>query len=260
MRVISLNVNGIRACTKHGLLDFLDKSHADVVCVQETRAVTEQLPKAITALKDWHFEMFAADPKLKKGYSGVGIFSREKPDEVESDILGRTYDREGRFIVATFGDIKVASVYFPNGSGNDRDNSRVPYKLRFTRKVEKVMRGYAETCHVLVAGDFNTAHEEIDLARPRTNLKSSGFLPEERKELSRWLKRNWIDTFRSLHPDEPDHYTWWRQWGQARENNVGWRIDYIMMQAKTASLLESAFIWPDVRGSDHCPIGVDLNL
>ena len=152
----------------------------------------------------------------------------------------------------------VASVYFPKGSGKDRDNSRVPYKLAFYGAVFDRVERLRRRGPVFVMGDYNTAHEPIDLARPKTNNKSSGFLPEERAELSRWLEKGWVDIFRKRHPDEPGHYTWWRQWGDARTNNVGWRIDYVLASPSAARKVSDAFIWPEVLGSDHCPVGVDL--
>jgi exodeoxyribonuclease-3 len=153
----------------------------------------------------------------------------------------------------------VANVYFPKGSGADRDNSRVPYKLDFydavLERVRAVARGGAR---VLVMGDFNTAHEEIDLARPRDNVRNSGFLPEERAAFTRWLDAGFVDCFRREHPGEGGHYTWWRQWGGARERNVGWRIDYVLASRAAARFVRRSFLMPRVRGSDHCPVGVDL--
>ena len=152
----------------------------------------------------------------------------------------------------------VASVYFPKGSGPERDNSRVAYKLAFYGAVFERLQQLRRRGPVIAMGDYNTAHQEIDLARPNANRKSSGFLPEERAELSRWLEAGWVDTFRARHPGEGGHYTWWRQWGNARADNVGWRIDYVLASPSAARRVRDAFIWPDVTGSDHCPVGVDL--
>ncbi len=259
MRILSWNINGLRAWVKKGCLDFLDESDADVVCVQETRVTEEQLPKEVRELDGWKFHLFAASPEVKKGYSGVGIFSKAEPDEVQTDVLGTEFDQEGRFLVARFGHLSIASIYFPNGSGKNRDNSRVDYKLDFYRAAEEHLQGLIKSGPVLVTGDLNTAHKSIDLARPKGNEDTSGFLPSEREEIDRWISLGWVDTFRSFHPNEPEHYTWWRQWGGAREHNVGWRIDYILASANASALLSDAFILPDVLGSDHCPIGVDLN-
>ena len=160
--------------------------------------------------------------------------------------------------MARFGRTSVASVYFPKGSGKERDNSRVPYKLGFYRSVFDRVERARKSGPTFVVGDYNTAHEEIDLARPKTNKKSSGFLAEERDEMTRWLDAGWVDCFRARHPGEEGHYTWWRQFGGAKENNVGWRIDYVLASPSADKKVKKAFIWPDIMASDHCPVGVDL--
>lgn len=261
VRIVSWNVNGIRACTRRGFVDFLDGSQADIVAVQEVRALPEQIPDAARNPPGWHATFVAAE---RRGYSGVGIYSKLEPERVETSLSDPRFDAEGRFVAAQFrserGRFVVVNGYFPKGSGKDRDNSRVPYKLDFYgavfERVERLRRRYP----VFVLGDYNTAHREIDLARPKTNVKSSGFLPEEREELDRWLDTGWVDTFRALHPEEPGHYTWWRQWGGAREGNVGWRIDYVLASPAAMKRVCGAFIWPDQLGSDHCPVGVDVDL
>lgn len=256
MRIVSWNVNGLRACAKKGFLEFLEKSRADVVGVQEVRARVEDLSDAVRAPDGWHTHFVEAQ---KRGYSGVGLFSRRAPDAVETSLKAPRFDREGRVQIARFGRLVVANAYFPKGSGSERDNSRVPYKLAFYRalfrRLDRLRRGGAR---VLVMGDFNTAHREIDLARPKDNTRNSGFLPEERAELDRWLRAGFVDTFRRFEPGA-GHYTWWRQWGGARERNVGWRIDYVLASAAAARFCHDAFIWPDTVGSDHCPVGVDLD-
>ena len=252
---MSWNVNGLRACVRKGFLDFLKASEADVVCVQEVRAFAHQLEPQVLAPEGWHSNFCAGE---RPGYSGVGIYSRQAPTRVETSLGDARLDIEGRMIVVHFGRMAVASVYFPKGSGRDRDNSRVPYKLDFYAALFERLQALRRRGPVLVAGDYNTAHTAIDLARPKSNAKTSGFLPEERAELSRWIEAGWVDTFRALHPEEPDHYTWWRQWGGARENNVGWRIDYVFASKSAAKRVTDAFIWPAVLGSDHCPVGVDM--
>jgi exodeoxyribonuclease III len=256
MRIVSWNVNGLRACAGKGFLEFLETSGADVLGIQEVRAFPEQLPADVRNPPGWHVH-FA--PASRPGYSGVALYTRAKPDQIEFCLGQPEYDAEGRFLMARFGRVRVASVYFPKGSGKDRDNSRVPYKLAFYQAVFDRIEQAKKTGPVFVVGDYNTAHHPIDLARPKTNLKSSGFLPEERAELDRWVAAGWVDTFRALHPDEPDHYTWWRQWGEARANNVGWRIDYVFASASGAKRVRDAFIWPHVLGSDHCPVGIDID-
>ena len=256
MRIVSWNVNGLRACAKKGYLDWLENSGADVVCLQEVRAFPEQLTAQVRAPDGWHAVF---NPAERPGYSGVAIYSRQAPGRVETSLGVDEYDAEGRLLIAHFGRMAVASVYFPKGSGKDRDNSRVPYKLGFYRKVFERVEQLKKRGPVFVTGDFNTAHEAIDLARPKTNTKSSGFLPEERDEMTRWFAAGWVDTFRKQHPDEEGHYTWWRQFGGARENNVGWRIDYVVASPSGAKRVKEAFIWPDDTGSDHCPVGVDID-
>lgn len=256
MRIISWNVNGLRACAKKGFAGFLEKAKADIVCLQEVRAFPDQLEPRIRSPEGWHVNFSAAE---RPGYSGVAIYSRTQPGSVETSLDDSRFDIEGRFMLARFGRISVASVYFPKGSGKDRDNSRVPYKLDFYAAVKKRIESLRKRGPVFVTGDFNTAHTAIDLARPKTNQKSSGFLPEERQVMTDWLSDGWVDVFRKQHPGEPGHYTWWRQWGDARANNVGWRIDYVLASPGGAKRVKDAFIWPHVTGSDHCPVGVDVD-
>ena len=256
MRIVSWNVNGLRACARKGFLDFLEDSWAHMVCLQEVRAFEHQLAPEVRAPAGWH-AVFS--PAERAGYSGVALYSREPPGRVETALGEARFDTEGRLIIARFGRLTVASVYFPKGSGRGRDNRRVPYKLDFYAALFDRLQALRRRGPVLVAGDYNTAREPIDLARPAANTKTSGFLPEERAELTRWLDAGWVDTFRARHPGAAGHYTWWRQWGGAREKNVGWRIDYVLASPAAARYVTNAFIWPHVTGSDHCPVGVDLS-
>ncbi len=257
MKILTWNVNGLRACGRHGFEAWLARSGADVVGIQEVRARTEDLPESLRAPRGWHAHF---SPAARAGYSGVALFSRRPPDVVQTALGVPRFDREGRLQIARFGRLAVANVYFPKGSGTLRDNARVPYKLAFYRalfaRLERLRRS---GLRVLAMGDFNTAHREIDLARPRANLRTSGFLPAERAELDRWIAAGWVDVFRRLHPGEAGHYTWWRQWGGAREHNVGWRIDYVLASPTAVPLVRDAFLCPEVRGSDHCPAGVVLD-
>jgi exodeoxyribonuclease-3 len=169
------------------------------------------------------------------------------------------FDREGRLQIARFGRLAIANVYFPKGSGTLRDNSRIPYKLDFSKAVfEVTQRLRSHGLRVLVIGDWNTAHQEIDLAFPRSNVENSGFRPEERAEIDRWMAAGWIDAFRRFEPG-PGHYTWWSQRKTVRERNIGWRIDFVLASAAAMPFVRAAFLLPQVRGSDHCPIGVDLD-
>ena len=200
----------------------------------------------------------------RRGYSGVGIYSKFKPYRVEIPLGELRFDVEGRFIAAHFrtgrGRLAVVNGYFPKGSEKDRDNSRVGYKLAFYRAVFDRSQLMRRRCPVLVMGYYNTAHREIDLARPKSNVRNNGFLPEEGAGFGRWLEAGWVDTFRALHSDESGHYTWWLQWGGARERNVGWRTDHVLASSAAMKRTYDAFIWPDQRGSDHCPVGVDIDL
>jgi len=255
-RVYSWNINGIRAATRKGLDDWIRDSRAEIIGLQEIRADLDLIPSEILELDDYQHHYVAAD---RKGYSGVGLLSRRKPDRLDTSLGETRFDAEGRLQIARFGRLVVANGYFPNGSGKNRSNDRVPYKLDWYRalfsRVEKWRRaGY----RVLVMGDYNTAHKEIDLARPKDNRKTSGFLSEECKELDQWIEAGWIDTFRQFEPD-PGHYSWWSQRFGVRAKNIGWRIDYILASPSAMPFVRNAFIEPDVQGSDHCPIGVDLD-
>ncbi|HTF34677.1 MAG TPA: exodeoxyribonuclease III [Myxococcota bacterium] len=256
-RILSWNVNGLRACASKGFLAWLTRSGADVVGIQELRALATDLRPPLRAPLGFHA---AFQPAQRLGYSGVALFARRLPDRIDTSLGEPRFDCEGRLQVAHFGRLAVANVYFPKGSGRHRDNSRVPYKLAFYRALfERLEHLRRSGKRLLVMGDFNTAHCEIDLARPRANQTTSGFLPEERAELDRWLAAGWVDTFRHFESG-PGHYTWWSQRFGVRAKNVGWRIDYILASAAAMPFVRGAFIHPHVGGSDHCPVGVDLDL
>jgi exodeoxyribonuclease-3 len=249
-------VNGLRAAAKKGFGDWLADSRAEIVGIQEVRALPDQIPAALREPEAWRV---AFQPAERKGYSGVGLYSRRAPDRIETSLGETRFDSEGRVQIAHFGRLAVANVYFPNGNGKDRDNSRVPYKLDFYRALfERLQSLRSSGRRLLVMGDFNTAHKEIDLARPKANRETSGFLPEECAEIDRWVDTGWVDTFRAFEPG-PDRYTWWSQRGGARARNVGWRIDYVMASPAAMKFVRSAFIHPEVIGSDHCPLGVDVD-
>ncbi len=256
IRVISWNVNGLRACAKKGFARWLGRCRAEIVGLQEVRALPEDLPPGLISPQRWHVHF---SPAERPGYSGVGLYTRRKPDAVETSLGARRFDVEGRLQLARLGRLVVANVYFPKGSGRDRDNSRVPFKLDFYRalfeRVERLRRG---GYRVIVMGDFNTAHCEIDLARPRQNVTNSGFLPEERAEIDRWVEAGWVDTFRCFE-ERGGHYSWWSQRGASRQRNIGWRIDYVLASPAAMKYVRAAFLHPKVAGSDHCPVGVDLD-
>ncbi|MEO7328305.1 MAG: exodeoxyribonuclease III [Minicystis sp.] len=256
MKVLSWNVNGLRAVLGKGFKPWLKRSGAEIVGLQEVRARDEQVAPDLKALKGYHRSIVAAE---RPGYSGVGLFSTLPPDEIETSLAHPPFDTEGRFQLARFGKLTVVNAYFPNGNGKERDNSRVPYKMSFYQKVfSRLEDDRKKGLPILVMGDFNTAHQAIDLARPKQNEKTSGFLLEEREELDRWLRSGWIDTFRRFEKG-PDHYSWWSQRGDARERNVGWRIDYVLCSGGAEKYLKAAFIHHHVKGSDHCPVGVEVD-
>lgn len=257
MKIVSWNVNGLRAVDRNQRFRrLLSRSNAWLFGIQEVRARPEQLPRRLTSPKGWHAHIAYGE---RKGYSGVGLYSQSPPDQLTTSLGVDEFDREGRVQIAVFGKLVVANVYFPNGNGKDRDNSRVPFKLDFYRRLFDVLQGYRDAgCRVLVMGDFNTAHREIDLARPKQNKKTSGFLEVEREELDRWIAAGWIDTFRS-HCEEGGQYTWWSQRKGVREKNIGWRIDYVLACPSAMDWVRDAFIWPRIKGSDHCPTGVELD-
>lgn len=257
MRIVSWNVNGLRAAEKKGFLSWLESSGADIVGLQEVRASEDQLSVSLKELDEYYF--FLNPARSRKGYSGVGLYSQWEVAGMEVSLGEERFDAEGRVQLATIGELLVANIYFPNGSGTNRDHSRVPYKLDFYSRLFEVLEpAFTRGERILVMGDFNTAHEEIDLARPKQNEKTSGFLPVEREALSAWMDAGWVDTFRHFHPGEEGRYTWWSQRGGARARNVGWRIDYILASPGAMPFINDAFHCPEVKGSDHCPIGVDV--
>jgi exodeoxyribonuclease-3 len=255
MRIVSWNVNGLRSVLEKGFRPWLSRSRAAIVGIQEVRAREAQIGDRALP-RGWHRHFVAAE---RPGYSGVALLSRRPPDEVSTSLGDPAFDVEGRFQWARFGRLVVVNAYFPNGSGKERDNGRMPYKLAFYRRVFSLLEPEAKRGEsVLVMGDFNTAHREIDLARPKQNKNTSGFLPEERAEIDRWIDAGWVDTFRRYQPG-PGHYSWWSQRFGVRESNVGWRLDYVLASPGAARHLRGAFIHAHVAGSDHCPVGVDVD-
>ena len=253
MRLISWNVNGLRAVAKKGFLDWLEEDEPDVVCLQETKAHENQLPPEIREIDGYHSYYSEAE---RKGYSGVALYSREEPLEVKDSVGEEVLDAEGRLLVARYSDLIVYNVYFPNGKASPE---RLAYKMRFYEAfLAHVRDQLAAGANILVCGDVNTAHREIDLARPDDNAHRSGFLPEEREWMNRFLEAGFVDTFR-MFTEDGGHYSWWDLRTRARARNVGWRIDYVFVDEGLAPRVEDAFILPDVYGSDHCPVGVEIS-
>ena len=254
IRLFSWNVNGLRACHRKGFLDWFHVARPDVLAVQEVRARPDQLEDDVHSPSGYDARFHPAD---RAGYSGVALYSRTPPDVALLGGLGdERFDREGRLIIADYGDLVLFNGYFPNG-GNDL--SRVPFKLEFSEAVLQRAEGMRRNGRsIVICGDVNTAHEEIDLANPGPNRRNTGFLPEERAWLTRLTDHGYVDVFRLLHPDEPGHYTWWSNRKGVRERNVGWRIDYFFITPDLVDHVIDARIHPRVMGSDHCPIELEL--
>ncbi len=252
MRIVSWNVNGIRSASEKGLGEKIPQFQADIIGLQEVRAQEEQIMPLLDQFMGYHLYFSTG---LKPGYSGVALFTKEKPREVITE-LDPKFDAEGRFQAAFFDDFCLVNAYFPNGAGKG-DNGRVPFKLEFYDAVKEFLAQYKMP--KIIMGDMNTAHHEIDLARPKENQKQSGFLPEEREHFGRFLGEDFIDTFRARN-QEPGHYTWWSNRAGARKRNVGWRIDYVLACKESHHRVKEAFIWPEVVGSDHCPVGIDIDF
>ncbi len=253
-KLISWNVNGIRAAEKKGFLDWLAGCGADVVAVQETKAHPDQLSAALRSPSGYQAAWSAAE---RKGYSGVATFSRRAPQRVVEGLGDPRFDTDGRTLIHEFEPFVFFNIYFPNGG---RGPEWVAHKLAFYKRFLDLARGYLEAGRrVVVAGDFNTAYAEIDLARPKENVKTSGFLPEERAGLGEFFEAGLVDTFRHLHPDTVK-YTWWDMVTRARERNVGWRLDYFLVSPDLRERILAAEIHDEVMGSDHCPVSLVLDV
>ena len=253
MRIISWNVNGIRAAHKKGFLEWLDKESPDIMCIQETKASEEQLPAALKDIPGYEAYFTSAE---KKGYSGVAVFTKSKPDQVTSSFPVESFSKEGRVLAVDYGQFVLLNVYFPNGKSSAE---RLKYKMDFYDDFLTFADGIKDGGkNVIICGDVNTAHKEIDLARPKANEATSGFLPEERAWIDKLLEHGYVDTFRMFN-QEPDQYTYWDMITRARDRNVGWRIDYFFVNDGFSSRLKTGFILADVLGSDHCPIGIEID-
>lgn len=252
MRIISWNVNGIRAAQKKGFLDWLAKESPDILGVQETKAHPDQLDALLLNPPGYHVSWNSAE---KKGYSGVATFSKKKPSRVQKGFGLPEFDSEGRLLLTEFPEFVFLNIYFPNGG---RGPERVKHKLGFYEETLKLVQKLkAEGKKVIISGDYNTAHQPIDLARPDENVGTSGFLPEERAWLDRWIAQGQVDIFRKFNKN-PDQYTWWDMRTFARKKNLGWRIDYHFVTEDLIPMVKNASIHMDIEGSDHCPISLEL--
>ena len=252
--LLSWNVNGIRAVHKKGFLDWLAEADPDILCLQETRAEEDQLTAKL-AQPDG-YRGYWNGSKRKKGYSGTGLLTRPEPLSVEFGLGIEEFDQEGRTVVATYPTFTLLNCYFPNGG---RDHKRVPFKLAFYDAfLEKCERLRAQGQAVIFCGDVNTSHREIDLARPKDNQKTTGFLPEERAWIDQVVEAGYVDTFRHFYPDMEGQYSWWSVPTGARARNIGWRLDYFFVAEEVMDRVAEANILPDVMGSDHCPLGIEI--
>ncbi len=254
MRIITINVNGIRSAARKGFFEWLPKQRADVVCLQETKAQESQLPPEIAVPRGFHAYYHDAQ---KKGYSGVALYSARKPDKVIAGLDWEDFDREGRYIEARYGNLSVVSLYLPSGSsGPERQAAKFDFLDRFLPVLKKMRRSKRE---YILCGDWNIAHQNIDLKNWRSNQKNSGFLPEERQWLTRVFDElGFVDAFRIVN-QKPEQYTWWSNRGQARTKNVGWRIDYHIVSPGLKDAIRAAAIYKAERFSDHAPLTMDYD-
>jgi len=253
MFLLSWNVNGIRAVHRKGLFFPILKKKPDIICLQETKVDFSNIPEDLKKISNYH--TFFEYPKSKKGYSGVALYTREKPVSIKTGFGIKKFDEEGRIQIVEYKKFVLFNIYFPNGKASEE---RLKYKMDFYDAFFKyVLNIRKRQKNIIIACDLNTAHREIDLARPKENEKVSGFLPEEREWIDKFLSSGFLDTFRIFNK-KGGNYTWWDLKSGARARNVGWRIDYFFVSDNLVPSLVDAFIMPDVMGSDHCPIGIIL--
>jgi exodeoxyribonuclease III len=251
MKLISWNVNGIRACVKKGFLDYFNEVDADIFCIQETKMQEGQLE---LELDSYHQYWYSAQ---KKGYSGTAVFTKEKPNAVVYGIGSGLdiFENEGRVITMEYDDFYLVNVYTPN---SQRDLARLEYRMEWEDRFRKYLNQLSQNRPLVICGDLNVAHQEIDLKNPQSNRRNAGFTDEEREKMSMLLSSGFVDTFRYFYPDREEAYTWWSYMGKARERNVGWRIDYFIASDAMVSWLQDVDIHDQVMGSDHCPVELTL--
>lgn len=249
MKLISWNVNGLRAVYKKGFMEFFEEENADIFCIQETKMQEGQLD---IELADYYIYMNSA---IKKGYSGTAIFTKVKPIEVTYGIGIEEHDKEGRVITLEYDDFFMVCVYTPN---SQRELTRLEYRMKWEDDFREYLKALDEKKPVIMCGDLNVAHKEIDLKNPKSNTHNAGFTKEERDKMTSLLESGFCDTFRYLYPKEENAYTWWSYMQNSRERNIGWRIDYFLVSDKIKSKIKNAKIYRDVMGSDHCPVGLEI--
>lgn len=252
MKIISWNVNGLRAVYKRNFLEWLDKTGADIVCLQETKAQVDQLPPDLIKPKNYYSYFNSA---IKKGYSGVAVYTKEKPIAVKDKLGMARFDQEGRMLKLEYPDFILINFYLPHG-GRQKEN--LDYKLEVYDFISAHLKKLKKE-NIILIGDFNIAHNDVDLTRPKQNQNNIMFTPRERKEIDKLVNSGFIDTFREFHK-EGGWYTWWPYFANARERNLGWRIDYAFVSKNLTPKLKDAFILNQVRGSDHCPLGIEVSI
>ncbi|HAB19580.1 MAG TPA: exodeoxyribonuclease III [Verrucomicrobiales bacterium] len=251
MKLVSWNVNGLRAVLRKNFLEFLDQEQPDVLCLQETKCTPDEVEQLWPA----HYTTFWNCAAKKKGYSGTAIFTRHRPLKVSSGIRREEHDQEGRVLTAEFPEFYLVNVYVPN---SQRELTRLAYRQQWDVDFRSYLKRLEKKKPVIFCGDLNVAHTELDLANPKSNVKNHGFTPEERAGFSALVKAGFVDTFREFEK-AGGHYTWWSPMAGARSRNVGWRIDYFLISAALRPRLKSAFIRSAIPGSDHCPVGIELS-
>lgn len=248
MKILSWNVNGIRAAAQKGFVDWFLTEQADIVCIQEAKAFSDQLDPSLLHPGGYHSYWHSAQ---KPGYSGVALYSKKEPMTIQYGIGIPEIDAEGRVLVAEFGDLTVVNTYFPN---SQRDHARLPYKLQFCEKMLQYLNTLkSQGKNVVLCGDLNIAHREIDLKNPKANENNAGFLPQERAWMDQFLQQGYVDAFRRFEQG-PGHYTWWSYRPGVREKNIGWRLDYFVVNQEFQDALGEVRHQPYVKGSDHCPV------
>ncbi len=252
MKILSYNVNGIRAAISKGFLDWLQAANPDIICLQEIKATESQIPTLEIAAAGYPFQYYFS--AQKKGYSGVAILSKTEPENVVFGTGIPTMDDEGRNLRADFEDFSVMSLYLPSGTNIDRLNHKFQYMDDFRTYINELKQSVS---NLIIGGDYNICHQAIDIHDPVRNAKVSGFLPEERAWLDAFMKDGMVDTFRMFNPD-PHHYSWWSYRANARNNNKGWRIDYLLVDEKMKDRVKRAYILPEARHSDHCPVAIEI--
>ncbi len=259
MKIISWNVNGLRACWKKGLKSWLEDLSFDFICLQEIKMHPEQVEKDIpdfAQLEDTYSIHW--EPAKKKGYSGVAVLSQKKYRKDLTAISGlgvSQFDDEGRILTIEMPDFYLLNCYFPNSG---REHKRLDYKLAFCAEIKALSKRLKPQKEILICGDFNIAHQPLDLANPKTNKKTAGFLPEERQWLTNFLDQDFVDVFREKHPEQNGHYTWWSYRNDCRQRNIGWRIDYFLATQVLAKKIKRVTHYPAVLGSDHCPVMLEF--